>query len=114
MDPDERLAAAVGGAARYFADAAGLANEVILQLQGSVVSACKQCFLLVSSARACEVSCLWLVDRIQVELVLPESNSSPEKAKQPWTGIDEVLLETRGNSRVLRLTKFVAAAPPVD
>ena len=39
IDPDARLAAGVGGVARYLADAAGMENGKVAQLQSSVVAA---------------------------------------------------------------------------
>src|SRR5262249_51195961 len=44
IDADRRLAAAVGGVARYLADAAGLENSAITRLQTSVVAACIEVF----------------------------------------------------------------------
>src|SRR6266852_3416058 len=40
IDADARLAAAAGGAARYFGDAAGLEDDAIAHLQAAIVSAC--------------------------------------------------------------------------
>jgi len=40
VDADGRLAAAVGGVARYLADDAGLEGDAVAQLQSSVVAAC--------------------------------------------------------------------------
>jgi len=109
LDADERLAAAVGGAARYFADSAGLTEEVILQLQASVLAACKHCFHLHVSAAPCEVNFHRLRDRLDVEVALPLEEALAEKGNLAWAGIDEVHCETRQNSAVLRLTKFIAA-----
>src|SRR5215470_14111699 len=44
LDADIRLAAAVGGAARYLADAAGLENEAVSQLQSAILAACQEAF----------------------------------------------------------------------
>ena len=114
MDADERLAAAAGGAAHFLADAAGLPDEAGLQLQNSVVSACKRCFDSQSSAKRCEVMLDRLEDRIQVEVTLSECNSPAGKTSLAWPGVDEVLCEPRDNSTVLRLTKFVSPAEELD
>jgi len=113
MDPDERLVAAVGGAARYLADAAGLGNETILQFQASVVSACKHCFHFQDSGAAYGITLRRSLDRIEVEVALPGSEP-PDNKKQSWEGIDEVECEPREHSAILRLTKFVALNPPAD
>jgi hypothetical protein len=113
LDPDERLVAAVGGAARYFADAAGLGNETILQFQASVVSACKHCFQCHSSGIPCGITLRRSLDRLEVEVALP-GTEPPSNEKPSWEGIDEVECESRDHSAILRLTKFVAPNPPAD
>ncbi|MGB7730558.1 MAG: hypothetical protein WBL50_21190 [Candidatus Acidiferrum sp.] len=113
MDPDERLVAAVGGAARYLADAAGLGNETILQFQASVVSACKHCFHCHSSGIPCGITLRRSLDRLEVEVNLP-GTEPPDQVKPAWEGIDEVACETRDHAAILRLTKFVAPNPPAD
>jgi hypothetical protein len=113
MDPDERLVAAVGGAARYLADAAGLSNEMILQFQDSVVAACRHCFHCHSSAAQCGITLRRSLDRLDVEVALP--GTEPPKGEKPsWAGIDEVRCESRNQSAILRLTKFVSPNPPAD
>lgn len=106
IDPDDRLVAAVGGAARYFADAAGLANETILQFQASVVSACKRCFRCHTSDEQCGVTLRRSLDRLEVEVSVPGAQAPPNE-KPSWEGIDEVHCEARDRDAVLRLTKFV-------
>jgi hypothetical protein len=113
LDPDERLVAAVGGAARYLADAAGLGNETILQFQASVVSACRHCFHCHTSGVPCGITLRRSLDRLEVEVALPGSKP-PDKDKPSWEGIDEVSCESRDQSAVLRLTKFVAPNLPAD
>lgn len=113
MDPDDRLVAAVGGAARYLADAAGLANENILQFQASVVSACRHCFHCHSSADRCGITLRRSLDRLEVEVALPGTEPPPDE-KPSWEGIDEVACESRGHAAVLRLTKYVSPNPPAD
>ena len=113
IDPDERLAAAVGGAARYLADAAGLGNEMILQFQASVVSACKHCFRCHTSGTPCGIILRRSLDRLDVEVALPGTEPPPDE-KPSWEGIDEVHCESREHTAILRLTKFVSPNPPAD
>jgi len=113
MDPDERLVAAVGGAARYLADAAGLGKETILEFQASVLSACKHCFHCHSSGTPCAITLRRELDRLEVEVNLPDTEP-PESEKPSWAGIDEVHCESRDHAAILRLTKFVAPNPPAD
>jgi hypothetical protein len=106
LDPDDRLVAAVGGAARYLADTAGLANEVILQFQASVLSACRHCFHCHSSGIPCGITLRRSPDRLEIEVALP--GTEPPAGQSPsWDGIDEVHCESRADAAVLRLTKFV-------
>jgi len=42
IDADARLAAAAGGVARYLADAAGIENHAVAQLQSAIVTACRE------------------------------------------------------------------------
>ena len=113
MDPDDRLVAAVGGAARYLADAAGLATDVILQFQSSVVKACRHCFHCHRSGEACGITLRRAPDRLEVEVALPGSEP-PADEKPLWEGIDEVHCELRDQAAVLRLTKYVSPNPPAD
>ena len=113
MDPDDRLVAAVGGAARYLADAAGLATEAILQFQASVVSACQHCFHCHSSDAPCGITLRRSPDRLEVEVAVP--GAEPPAGQGPsWAGIDEVRCESREHAGVLRLTKYVPPNSPED
>jgi hypothetical protein len=113
LDPDDRLVAAVGGAARYLADAAKLENEAILQFQASVVAACQHCFHCHSQNEPCGITLRREPDRIEVEVALPGPEPPPED-KPSWDGIDEVHCETREHAVVLRLTKHIPPAPPTE
>lgn len=106
IDHDDRLVAAVGGAARYLADVAGLDNEIILQFQASVISACRFCFRCRNSEDSCAITLRRSKDRIDVEVSLDDSKP-PLPEKGSWKGIDEVQCEAGANSSMLRLTKFV-------
>jgi hypothetical protein len=113
IDPDDRLVAAVGGAARYLADAAGLANETILQFQASVVSACKHCFHCHTSHEQCGVMLRRSLDRLEVEVSVPGAQP-PSDQKPSWDGIDEVHCEARDHDALLRLTKLVPPTAQAD
>ena len=113
MDPDDRLVAAVGGAARYLADAAGLGADVIEQFRASVLSACRHCFHRHSSEQPCGITLRRSPDRLEVEVALP-GTEPPNQEKTAWAGIDEVHCESREHAAVLRLTKYVSPNPPGD
>jgi hypothetical protein len=113
LDPDDRLVAAVGGAARYLADAAGLGTDVIVQFQASVVKACQHCFQCHSSLTPCGITLRRSLDRLEVEVALPGTESPPGQ-KPSWEGIDEVHCESREHAAILRLTKYVSPNPPAD
>jgi hypothetical protein len=110
MDPDERLAAALGGAVRHFADGAGIPDEVILQMQATVVSACRRCFQLYTETGRCEIAFHRLVDRLEVELSVPGNYSQGEKDKLARAGLDDVQYEVRDGQAILRLTKRIPSA----
>ena len=94
---------------RVFADAAGLPNDIIEQLKTAVVSACKLCFgFHQNSTTPCQVTFLRLNDRIQVEVTVPGVQPPAEKPKPHWAGVDDIQCESRENSGVLRLTKFLS------
>ena len=107
VDHDDRLVAAVGGAARYLADVAGLDNDVILQFQDSVVSACRFCFQCPDSAESCAITLRRSEDRIEVEVSLGSAQAPPTE-KPSWRGVDEVHCEAGLHTSMLRLTKFVS------
>jgi hypothetical protein len=107
MDADVRLAAAAGGVARYFADNAGLANEAILNLQESVMLACKHCFHCHSSANSCEITLLRYEDRLEIDLAVPGKETSEGQQELMLPGVDEVHCEFLGNSARMRLIKFL-------
>ncbi len=94
---------------RIFADAAGLPNDNIEQLKTAVVSACKLCFdFHQDSITPCQVSFRRLDDRIEVEVSIPGVAAPAEKLQPSWAGVDDVQCESRDNSGVLRLTKFLS------
>jgi hypothetical protein len=114
MDPDERLAAAAGGAVRCMGDSAGLSTDAILQLQVAVLAACKKCFAKQQTGQPCEIDLRRAPDRIEVQVVVPECAPPEDKSGLSWEGIDEVQCEARGNAGVLRLTKFITTKADAD
>lgn len=77
IDADARLAAAAGGAARYLADAAGLQDEAISQLQSATVAACQEAFKhLTPEHPRLEVILTRFADRIEVALA-QEGDTEP-------------------------------------
>jgi len=129
IDADRRLAAAVGGAARYFADAAGMENGKVAQLQFSVVAACVQIFqYLTEDHPHLQVALFRFVDRIELALS-HRGDASPavgldsiagfagqvgsaKAGKNPFVGFDRIQYETRGGEAVTRLTKYIGKVPP--
>ena len=129
IDADPRLAAAAGGAARYFADAAGLENDAIAQLQAATVSACTQAFESLAADHAhVEVTVSHFADRIEVAIshqgdaapavgldaiagfAAQVGSSSAEKSG--FAGVDRVQFDTHGPQAVTRLTKYLGQATP--
>ena len=129
IDADARLAAALGGAARYLADAAGMENGKAVQWQSSVVAACVEVFrYLTGDHPHLQVTLARFSDRIEVALS-HHGNASPavgldsiagfaarprggEARENPFVGIDRVQYETRGGESVTRLTKYIGRVPP--
>ncbi len=130
VDPDERLAAAVGGAARYLADAAGLGIEAVVQMQKAIVSACQEAFEhLAGNHPHLEVTLTRYADRIEVALAY-QGGAAPavgldriagmaqglgiwSSAGSVLSGIDRVQYEAKGGRTVTRLTKYLGRAPHI-
>ena len=129
VDPDVRLAAAVGGVARYLADAAGLEHEAICQLQATVVTACEEAFdHLTEDHPHLDVTLTRLPDRIEVALS-HEGEASPavgldtiagfaarmggaSGGSSVLAGVDRIQYETQGSVAVTRLTKYIVQGAP--
>lgn len=129
LDADVRLAAAVGGVARYLGDVAGLENEAVDQLQSAIVAACREAFDHLSRAHPrLEVSVTRFADRIEVVLSHPGEISpavgldaiaglaSPREgrcaAQGVFAGVDRVQYEMHGGEAVTRLTKYLGQVAP--
>jgi len=128
IDADARLAAAVGGAARFLADAAGMENGKAMQLQSSVVAACVEIFhSLTGEHPHLQVKLTGFKDRIEVALS-HHGDASPAvgldsiagfaarpgggEARANPVGVDRVQYETHGGESVTRLTKYIGRIPP--
>jgi hypothetical protein len=115
IDADPRLAAAVGGAARYLADEAGMENDAVAQLQAAVIAACRELFSsLKEDHPSLNVTLTRLRDRIEVSL--SHEGTSPQAAgwdgNEVPAGIDRIQHETQGNLVVTRLTKYINQGAP--
>ena len=128
IDADPRLAAAVGGVARYLADAAGMENDAIAQLQAAVIGACREAFEnLTEDHPHLNVALTRASDRIEVALSY-EGSAAPAvgldtiaksamQSGQPadggaLSGFDRIQYETQGNMAVTRLTKYISQGAP--
>ena len=110
IDADPRLAAAAGGAARYFGDAAGLENPGPSQLQAATVAACNEAFQQIHAIQQhLEVTLTRFADRIEVALCHEGGNAGSQQAPE---GIDKVQFEKQGNCAVTRLTKYLTPSVP--
>jgi hypothetical protein len=133
IEADARLAAAAGGAARYFADAAGLEAPATADWQTAVLVACAEAFENLTREHArLDVTLTTMADRLEVTLscegdtaaaveldTLPglASQSSdvqrPQGRKSPVLGgVDRVQYETRNGIAVTRLTKYITPSTP--
>ncbi len=126
IDADVRLAAAAGGAARYFGESAGLAGREVVELQKAIVAACQEAFEQMTGQRAhLTVTLGRYPDRIEVAI-------SHEGGREPavgldriagfasqaggsggLNGVDRVQYESHGGLAVTRLTKYVGHAPHI-
>ena len=113
---DVRLAAAAGGAARYFADAAGLGQDAVNHLQDAVIAACEEAFEDIGAGPySVDVTLTWLADRIEVAVSHQRAATAAANPKvesgagtlERMDGIDEVQHETRNGVVLTRLTKFL-------
>ena len=131
IEADPRLAAAAGGAARYFADAAGLEAPAIADWQTAIVAAINEAFEHLTLEHPwLEVTLTRMVDRVEVALsreddpmpaigldtltgLAPQIGSAPGKAhggSLVMGGVDRVQYETHGGVAVTRLTKYITPA----
>jgi hypothetical protein len=111
FDADPRLAAAAGGAARYFADAAELDSESIANLQSATVAVCKEeVDQLPGESRRLEVKLSRSADRIEILVSRPGPSAAHRDAAidaTPPAGIDAIQHETSSGAAITRLTKYL-------
>jgi len=133
IEADPRFAAAAGGAARYFADAAGLEPPVIESWQTAIVAACKEAFAhLTREHPRLDISFTRLVDRLEVALsregeMAPalgldsltglslqsgDEPGNPRSGSPVMRGVDRVQYESKDGTAVTRLTKYIAPTTP--
>ena len=126
MDADLRLAAAAGAAARFQAEAAGLTDEAMAELQKSVVAASKEAMEHLTGAHThLKVTIARFPDRIEVALS-HEGGAEPAMGldriaglseevggASALDGVDRVQFEAREGMAVTRLTKYLGHAPRI-
>lgn len=129
LDADPRLAAAIGGAARYLADAASLESDAVAQWQSSVLAACYQAFEhLTEDHPRLEVTLTRFPDRLEVALShkgeappavgldtiagLAAQMGGAKSGPDVFAGVDRVQYETRGAETVTLLTKYIRKVTP--
>jgi hypothetical protein len=111
LDADTRFSVAAGGAGRYFADAAGLANSAVSDLQSAIVAVCnRELEQIGDSKQRLEVTVTRTPDRIEV--VMKRRATSGGSGEDPGeqgmiTGVDRVQHETQAEMVITRLTKYV-------
>ena len=126
IDADPRLAAAVGGAVRFLADAAGLTSDEATDLQKSVVTACEESFEHLTGKRpTLTVTLTRYSDRIEVAMA-HEGAAEPAvgldriagfagqlEGSGGLGGVDRVQYEAHDGMAVTRLTKYFGRAPHI-
>ena len=134
IDADSRLAAAAGGAAHYFADAAGLEGGAVTHLQLAIIAACEEAFGHLTGDHRLDVTLTRLADRIEVALSL-EGETAPAVGLDSLAGlvartgqgfrehagrgavlegVDRVQYETRGGVAITLLTKYITQATHIS
>jgi hypothetical protein len=127
IDPDPRLAAAAGGAARYLAEAAGLTIEEAAELQKSIVTACQETFEhLTGDHPHLTVTLSRYLDRIEIAIA-HQGDAAPAVGLDRIAGfasqvggsgglggVDRVQYEARGGLAITRLTKYLGHLPPIQ
>jgi hypothetical protein len=126
IDADARLAAAAGGAARYFGESAGLSSAEVADLQKSIVAACEEVFEHMSGDRPhLTVTLTRYPDRLEVAMS-HEGGAEPAVGLDRIAGfaqqvggagglggVDRVQYESHDGLAVTRLTKYLGHAPHI-
>jgi hypothetical protein len=110
LDADRRLCAAAGGAGRYFADAAGLANNAVSGLQSAIVAVCnREVEQIGDSAQRLDVTVIRTPHRIEVVMIRRATDGSGKDPGEQGiiTGVDRVQHETQAEMAITRLTKYL-------
>jgi hypothetical protein len=110
LDADTRLCAAAGGAGRYFADAAGLANSAVSGLQSAIIAVCnREVEQIGDSAQRLDVTVIRTPDRIEVVMIRRATDGSGKDPEEQGiiTGVDRVQHETQAEMEITRLTKYL-------
>src|ERR1700681_3786125 len=105
LDADARLCAAAGGAGRYFADAAGLANSAVSGLQSAIVAMCnREVERIGDSAQRLDVTVTRTPDRIEVVMRRRATRGSGKDSEEQGmiTGVDRVHHETEAEIEIPR------------
>jgi hypothetical protein len=127
IDPDARLAAAAGGAARYLAESAGLTSEEAAELQKSIAAACQEAFEhLVGNHPHLTVTLRRYPDRLEIALA-HDGNGAPAVGLDRIAGfadqlggsgglggVDRVQYEARDGLANTRLTKYLRHGPAIE
>jgi hypothetical protein len=125
IDADPRLAAAVGGAARYFAESAGLTSDEARELEKSVVAACVEALEhLTGEHPHLTVTLTRYADRIEVAMAYPGGREPAvgldrvagvrnQSGSGGLGGVDRVQYEAHEGLAVTRLTKYLGHAPHI-
>ncbi|MGC1486052.1 MAG: hypothetical protein WA789_19865 [Candidatus Acidiferrum sp.] len=126
IDPDARLAAAAGGATRYFAESAGMLSGAVAELQKSVVAACQEAFEHLTGVHPHLVVTLAVFpDRIEIAMS-HEGSAEPAVGLDRIAGfahqlgnagglggVDRVQYEAHDGLAVTRLTKYLGHTPRI-
>lgn len=124
IDGDIRLAAAVGAAGRFLADAAGLEAGSVARLDAAITAACRAALAQLTEAHSIlAVTLTRFADRIEIAIThggehLPAigldaiaglaSSSLDSADTQVFAGVDRLEYESQGPVTVTKLTKYTA------
>jgi len=102
---DEKLSAAAGGVARYFADSAGMEADAVAKLQAATLAVCNAAIAEIpESSPELSVEVTRFADRIEVAIT--HQGARLEKIAAP-PGVDRITQESQHGSTVIRLTKIL-------
>lgn len=114
LDADPRFAAAAAGGARYLGEASGLSPDDAGKLQAAILFACEETF---GQLDLKHLQVLVALDQYpdRIEVVIAYHADGPSiglhtllSAANPMQGVDRIQYETKSDSSITRLTKFLA------